>query len=102
VFTPEILYMMSNISSLGKLLCLNKRCVVYLIWLFDCSVNVEWYLGGLGLFVVETGVLSISWLHQIGVPFKNLTEWHLDLAVIAPIILGDKLVGIQAGNEPDL
>lgn len=60
LYTPEILYMMSNISSF---------------------VNVEWY---------------------VGIPFKRAQENYLEIAKRAQQILGQKLLGIQAGNEPDL
>ncbi|KXN92551.1 hypothetical protein AN958_05406 [Leucoagaricus sp. SymC.cos] len=60
IFTPEFLYLMSNISSL---------------------VNVHWY---------------------IGVPFFDVPNFKLDIAEKGRAILGDKLIGIQVGNEPDL
>ncbi|KAF9450508.1 glycoside hydrolase family 79 protein [Macrolepiota fuliginosa MF-IS2] len=60
IFTPEFLYLMSNISSL---------------------VNVHWH---------------------IGVPFFNVPNFNLDIAVKGRQILGDRLIGIQVANEPDL
>ncbi|TFK68765.1 glycoside hydrolase family 79 protein [Pluteus cervinus] len=43
-------------------------------------VNVEWYFG---------------------IPF-NTTDWRLEIAEESQRILGDRLGGLQAGNEPDL
>ncbi|KDQ23855.1 glycoside hydrolase family 79 protein [Pleurotus ostreatus PC15] len=60
LFTPEILYMMNNISSL---------------------VNVRWFLG---------------------IPFNDTNNFRLGIAETGTAILGDYLIGLQAGNEPDL
>ena len=37
----------------------------------------------------------------LGVPFND-TNWRLEIAEIGEAILGDKLLGFQASNEPDL
>lgn len=37
----------------------------------------------------------------LGIPFND-TNWRLAIAEYGQSILGDKLVGMQAGNEPDL
>ncbi|CDO77499.1 Glycoside Hydrolase Family 79 protein [Trametes cinnabarina] len=60
LYTPEILYLLSNISSL---------------------VNVKWYLG---------------------VPLNDTSELHLEIAEWGERILGENLLGLQVGNEPDL
>ena len=60
IFTPELIYMLANISSL---------------------VDVRWYLG---------------------VPFNDSANWRLGIVEAGQRILGDKLLGLQAGNEPDL
>ncbi|KAJ8495477.1 hypothetical protein ONZ45_g12847 [Pleurotus djamor] len=60
LFTPEILYMMRNISSF---------------------VNVRWFLG---------------------IPFNDTAFPRLGIASVGSQILGDYLIGLQAGNEPDL
>ncbi|KAI0772363.1 glycoside hydrolase family 79 protein [Trametes elegans] len=60
LYTPEILYLLSNISSL---------------------VNVKWYLG---------------------VPLNDTTNLALDIVTYGERILGDNLIGLQVGNEPDL
>lgn len=38
----------------------------------------------------------------IGVPFNDTSNWRLGIIERGDAILGDYLVGIQAGNEPDL
>ncbi|KAF8952441.1 hypothetical protein BDZ97DRAFT_1640845, partial [Flammula alnicola] len=60
IFTPELLYMLRNISSL---------------------VNVRWHLG---------------------IPFNDTANFRLRIAELGEQILGDYLMGLQAGNEPDL
>lgn len=35
-----------------------------------------------------------------GIPFND-TNWRLDIAEHGQAILGDNLLGLQAGNEPD-
>ncbi|KAI0073209.1 glycoside hydrolase family 79 protein [Panus rudis PR-1116 ss-1] len=60
VYTMEMFYLMSNISSL---------------------LNVNWYLG---------------------VPLNDTSQLHLDIAHFGETLLGDRLLGLQVGNEPDL
>ncbi|KAH9476924.1 Beta-glucuronidase [Psilocybe cubensis] len=60
VFTPELLYMLRNISS---------------------HVNVRWHLG---------------------VPFNDTSNFRLQIVEQGQEILGDYLIGLQVGNEPDL
>ncbi|KAF9484215.1 glycoside hydrolase family 79 protein [Pholiota conissans] len=60
IFTPELLYMLRNISSL---------------------VNVRWHLG---------------------IPFNDTQNFRLAIAERGQQILGDHLMGLQVGNEPDL
>ncbi|RPD63414.1 glycoside hydrolase family 79 protein [Lentinus tigrinus ALCF2SS1-6] len=60
LYTPEILYLLANISSL---------------------VNVKWYLG---------------------VPLNDTANLRLEIAQYGEQILGDNLIGLQVGNEPDL
>jgi hypothetical protein len=37
-----------------------------------------------------------------GIPFQNTQNWSLQIAEVGQAILGDNLIGLQAGNEPDL
>ncbi|KAH9476922.1 Beta-glucuronidase [Psilocybe cubensis] len=60
VFTPELLYMLANVSS---------------------HVNVRWFLG---------------------VPFNDTAHPRLAIVEQGHAILGDYLIGLQLGNEPDL
>lgn len=40
--------------------------------------------------------------HHLGIPFFNVTPPQLAIAEASQAILGDFLLGLQAGNEPDL
>ncbi|KZV62999.1 glycoside hydrolase family 79 protein [Peniophora sp. CONT] len=60
-YTPDLIYMMNNISELVG--------------------GVSWYLG---------------------VPFFNNTPFDLSVIEYGQAILGDRLLGLQAANEPDL
>ncbi|KAH8092184.1 hypothetical protein BXZ70DRAFT_951580 [Cristinia sonorae] len=60
IFTPDIIYMLNNASSL---------------------VDIKWYLG---------------------IPMNDTTNLRLGIAEVAEAVLGDKLLGLQLGNEPDL
>ncbi|KAG6813049.1 hypothetical protein H0H92_014321 [Tricholoma furcatifolium] len=67
-FTKELLYIVSNISSL-----VNVKCSFFAI------------------------------THEspaVGIPFND-TNWRLQIVEQGQAILGDKLLGFQAGNEPD-
>ncbi|KAJ7238587.1 glycoside hydrolase family 79 protein [Mycena haematopus] len=59
LYTPEVMYMLANISSL---------------------VNVQWYLG---------------------IPLNDTQNLRLIIAEVAEEVLGNKLLGLQVGNEPD-
>lgn len=37
-----------------------------------------------------------------GIPFNQTDIWRLQIAELGQQILGDRLIGLQAGNEPDL
>ena len=37
----------------------------------------------------------------LGIPFNQTDPWRLTIAEMAQNILGDNLIGLQAGNEPD-
>ena len=60
LYTPEILYLLSNISAL---------------------LPVKWYLG---------------------VSLNDTSDLRLEIAEYGQRILGDNLLGLQVGNEPDL
>lgn len=38
----------------------------------------------------------------LGVPFNDTSNFRFELAEISEAVLGDNLIGLQAGNEPDL
>ena len=39
---------------------------------------------------------------HVGIPFFNTTPFSLEIVESGQQILGDNLLGFQAGNEPDL
>jgi hypothetical protein len=41
-------------------------------------------------------------LSTLGIPFNDTANWRLTIAEKSQEILGDNLLGLQAGNEPDL
>ncbi|PFH50112.1 glycoside hydrolase family 79 protein [Amanita thiersii Skay4041] len=44
--------------------------------------------------------VNVRWL--LGIPFNDTKHWRLDIASEGQRILGDYLIALQAGNEPDL
>ncbi|KAI8977819.1 glycoside hydrolase family 79 protein [Trametes punicea] len=55
--------------------------LIYMLGNVSSLVNCYWYLG---------------------VPFNDTANWRLEVAELGEAILGDRLLGFQAGNEPDL
>ncbi|KAF8838073.1 glycoside hydrolase family 79 protein [Paxillus ammoniavirescens] len=47
-----------------------------------------------------SALTNVRW--YLGVPFNDTSNWRLQIAEVGESILGDYLVGLQAGNEPDL
>ncbi|KAH7928005.1 glycoside hydrolase family 79 protein [Leucogyrophana mollusca] len=47
-----------------------------------------------------SALTNVRW--YMGVPFNDTTNFRLQIAEVGEAILGDYLVGLQAGNEPDL
>ena len=45
--------------------------------------------------------LSDVFLSTLGIPFNDSVDWRLTIAEKGQQILGDNLLGLQAGNEPD-
>ena len=41
-------------------------------------------------------------LTELGVPFNDTSDFRFQIAEISEAVLGDNLLGLQAGNEPDL
>lgn len=77
MYNADILYMMSNISDL---------------------VNVKWYLGE----PPSARSVFCSKRRYKGLPFNDTSHFRLQIAEVGEAILGDKLLGLQVGNEPDL
>ncbi|KAF8624071.1 hypothetical protein AX15_006082 [Amanita polypyramis BW_CC] len=57
-----------------------KEDLFYLMSNISNSLNVRWFLG---------------------IPFNKTNPFQLDIAEKGQAILGDRLIGLQAGNEPD-
>ncbi|KAF4611688.1 hypothetical protein D9613_003767 [Agrocybe pediades] len=47
-----------------------------------------------------SSLVNVKWF--IGLPFNDSSNWRLAIAEYGQEILGDNLLGMQAGNEPDL
>ncbi|EKM76173.1 hypothetical protein AGABI1DRAFT_115938 [Agaricus bisporus var. burnettii JB137-S8] len=60
--------------------------VLYTVDLFYIAANIS-------------SLVNVNWF--LGIPFND-TNWRLAIAEYGQAILGDRLVGLQAGNEPDL
>ena len=61
-------------------------------------VNVQWYLGMYKMYTLR--IPSADFLP--GIPLNDTTNLRLEIAEVAEAILGDNLLGLQVGNEPDL
>ncbi|KAF9228223.1 glycoside hydrolase family 79 protein [Gyrodon lividus] len=47
-----------------------------------------------------SALTNVRWF--LGVPFNDTQHWRLQIAEVGESLLGDYLIGLQAGNEPDL
>jgi hypothetical protein len=79
IYTSDLLQMMENISKL---------------------VGVYWYLGSF-LSLITRPLFSEAYSPQ-GIPFANAQNVSLAIVETGQSILGNHLLGFQAGNEPDL
>ena len=59
--------------------------------------NVRWFLGKGPLCHAVRFLIS----RYIGIPFNATNPFRLDIVEAGQAILGDYLLGLQAGNEPD-
>ncbi|KAF9033112.1 hypothetical protein BJ165DRAFT_1515715 [Panaeolus papilionaceus] len=46
-----------------------------------------------------SSLVNVKWF--LGIPFNDSVNWRLDIAEYGQEILGNNLLGLQAGNEPD-
>ena len=60
-------------------------------------IDVGWYLGT--CYIVR--VVQYNNQPRVGIPFND-TNWRLQIAEYSEAILGDRLLSLQAANEPDL
>ena len=47
-----------------------------------------------------SSLVNVQW--HLGIPFNDTSKFRLAIADQGQAILGDYLIGLQAGNEPDL
>ncbi|KAL0954363.1 hypothetical protein HGRIS_003354 [Hohenbuehelia grisea] len=52
------------------------------------------------IFSNISSLVNVKWF--LGIPFNDTQNWRLQIAEYGQRILGDNLLGLQAGNEPDL
>lgn len=69
----------------------------YLLANISSLANVKWYLG----MYVSLRLWQKSYV-SIGVPMKDIDDLRLEIVQYGQQFLGDNLLGIQVGNEPDL
>jgi hypothetical protein len=55
--------------------------LIYMLGNISTFVNVRWFLG---------------------VPFNDTSNFRLQIIELGQAVLGNHLIGVQAGNEPDL
>ena len=77
VYTIDMFYMTANISSM---------------------LNVKWFLG---MCISLHQKIPLLLFRPLGIPFNDSVDWRLTIAEKGQQILGDNLLGLQAGNEPD-
>ena len=46
-------------------------------------------------------IFFLFFFSPLGIPFNQTDPWRLTIAEMAQNILGDNLIGLKAGNEPD-
>ncbi|KIL64296.1 glycoside hydrolase family 79 protein, partial [Amanita muscaria Koide BX008] len=51
------------------------------------------------LLYIISSFLNVRWF--LGIPFNNSNPYNLDIVHYGQSILGENLIGLQAGNEPD-
>jgi len=64
-------------------------------------VNVDWYLGKPRIPSSSSVSVSLDARFE-GIPWNDTTNWRLDVVKAGQEILGDRVLGFQAANEPDL
>lgn len=65
-------------------------------------VGVKWYLGWYNNRLSSIVSTDIFKFHTPGVPMNDTKVLRLGMAEVGEAILGDNLLGLQVGNEPDL
>lgn len=55
-----------------------------------------------GSWVCTSLSIRMSAYIHVGIPFNDTSNWRFAIAEYGESVLGDKLLGLQAANEPDL
>jgi hypothetical protein len=71
----------------------KKTCCI--LWLISRSLST--FAGSWVCIVIQGFLYSSSWYIYAGIPFNNTNPYNLDIATRGQVILGDKLLGLQAG-----
>jgi hypothetical protein len=61
-------------------------------------VETSWYLG---MCFQRMALVRQPKLSPLGIPFNDTTNFRLGIAQLGLSVLGDRLIGLQAGNEPE-
>ncbi|KAH6912214.1 hypothetical protein BKA70DRAFT_1384741 [Coprinopsis sp. MPI-PUGE-AT-0042] len=80
---PGISYSKAESQSLGTTL---TPAVIYTMEMFYTCANIS-------------SMVNVKWFY--GIPFNDSVNWRLEIAEHGQEILGENLIGMQAGNEPD-
>ncbi|KAF9036340.1 hypothetical protein BJ165DRAFT_1533176 [Panaeolus papilionaceus] len=92
VMVPEDSELLLPYHTFGKTMSASQATtetpsVLYTIDMFYIAANIS-------------SLLNVKWF--LGIPFNQTSPWRLEIAEYGQQILGDNLLGLQAGNEPDL
>ena len=89
-----------------RLFCIRSICFIWLLIFLRCSMSNGLWVCLISLHLqkkippplLETLSFFFS---TLGIPFNDTVNWRLEIAEKGQQILGDNLLGLQAGNEPD-
>ena len=90
-----------------RLFCIRSICFIWLLIFLRCSMLNGLWVCFISLHLKKKNppplsleTLSFFFL-TLGIPFNDTVNWRLKIAEKGQQILGDNLLGLQAGNEPD-
>jgi hypothetical protein len=65
-------------------------------------VNTNWYLSASRSHIHPSPFIYLIDILCLAIPFNQTIQPRLGIAKYAPSILGDRLIGLQVGAEPDM